>query len=301
METEFILERNVTDVKRNYDSICCFRSRDSSIDKRVCWEITTDCNLGCEFCHRYDHLSEYYDVSDLEKTIEIFLENKITNVILSGGEPLLHPQFFEILKKLHSHNFSIDICTNGTLLTDENIKELRKYISEISVSLDSYTSIRHDSMRKTPGAFSKTCKNIDKLIECGFDVHITTVVDCEFASHIKQMTKYLYEKGIKSVAYLGLIPLDTGKNDLFEADCQHIIFEQISEVRKRYPDMAINTKQLLLKSGCVCGAGRYVFGMGVDGDVLHPCLLTRERSSKVRNDTSPGLCPGSRYLTQKGV
>ena len=202
---------------------------------------------------------------------------------------------------LHSHNLSIDICTNGTLLTDENITKLRNYVSEISVSLDSYTNIRHDNMRKTPGAFLKTSENIDKLIESGFDVHITTVVDCEFVGHIKQMTKYLYEKGIKSVAYLGLIPLDTGKNDLFEAGCQSIIFEQISEVRKRYPDMSINTKQLLLTSGCVCGAGRYVFGMGVDGTVLHPCLLTRDRNSKVRNYTAPGLCPGSRYLTQKGV
>lgn len=286
---------------KNYDSICCFRSRDSSIDKRVCWEITTDCNLNCEFCHRYDHLSEYYDIYYLEKTMEIFSENKITNVILSGGEPLLHPQFFEIIKTLHTNKFSVDVCTNGTLLTDKNITELRKYISEISVSLDGYTNIRHDSMRKATGAFSKTCESIDKLIENGFDVHITTVVDCEFAGHIKQMTKFLYEKGIRSVSYLGLIPLNTGENNLFEPVYQRALSEQLSEVRKKYADMFINTKQLLLTSGCACGAGQYVFGMGVDGTILHPCLLTRERNSKAKNYTAPGLCPGSKYLTQKGV
>lgn len=285
----------------SYDSICCFRSKDLSIDKRVCWEITTDCNLMCKFCHRYSYNKEYYDISKIERTIDIFTQKSISNIILSGGEPLLHKNFFEIIEILYKNNFKLDVCTNGTLLTNEVIKDLHKYVSEISISLDGYTSARHDHMRNTPGAFLAVSNNIDKLIENGFDVHITTVVDYEFTEQIMKMTAYLHEKGIRSVSYLGLIPLNTGVNDLFRPECQDILIRQISEAREKYRDMAINTKQLLLTSNCTCGAGKYVFGMGVDGIILHPCLLTRKRNSKAYDFTSPGLCPGSKYLTQKGV
>lgn len=284
----------------NYDSICCFRSREDSLNKRVCWEITTDCNLRCAFCHRYDFDNHFYNTDNLDQTILLLKEKKITNVIISGGEPLLHPQLFEIMDALKSNGFDLDLCTNGTIVNETILLSLKKYLSEISISIDSYSSARHDSMRSTKGCFNKTVSGIKQFLNAGFEVHTTTVIDSSFANEILSMTEYLHNIGVKSIAFLGLIPIDSGKNSLFDKDCQSVLLNQINIVRERYPDMSINTKQLLVEqSRCSCGAGKIIYGLGTDGLELFPCLLMRKRSNKIPNNSGPGLCPGSRYLTQR--
>ena len=195
--------------------------------------------------------------------------------------------------------FDIDLCTNGTLLDDKIIARLKAKLSEISVSIDGYDSTRHERMRQTQGCFAQTISNVQRLIENGFVVHVTTIIDPSFASQISRMTAFLHDCKIRSVAYLGLIPIGTGENNLFTPECQAELEKQIDQVRAEFPDMAINTKQLLAnRSGCHCEAGSIVFGLGVDGLTLHPCLLTRKRQGQQYGETK-GLCPGSRYLTQR--
>ena len=285
---------------KNSDSICCFRSREESRDRRVCWEITTACNLKCSFCHRANFENEFYDYQNIEQTIGLLKEHAITNVIISGGEPLLHPHFFDIVKRLREEKFDIDVCSNGVLFDDNNLVTLRNFLSEISISLDGYEPGRHDQMRGLKGSFEKTIINIKKLIEHGFDVHITTVVDSQFAGEIVKTVDFLNALGIKTVSFLGLIPIDSGENNIFHDDCQRKLIDQISEVRTKYPEMVINTKQLLCEqSKCNCGAGNIIFGLGTDGIELVPCLLTRKREGKDERKIGPGLCPGSKYLTAR--
>ena len=287
-------------MSRGYDSICCFRSRDESSGRRVCWEITTDCNLNCPFCHRYDFNSEYYDIKRLSQTISLLHEHGIKNIILSGGEPLLHPSFFELVDKLYIAGFDLDVCSNGVPLDDEIIRKLKVRLGEISISIDGYEAEQHDRMRHTPGCFESTIKNLDLLVLAGIEVHVTTVVDVSFAGNIDSMTRFLHVHGVRSVSYLGLIPLGIGYNPLFSPECQKILEKQIDIVREKYSDMSINTKQLLInRSRCKCEAGNLVFGLGTDGLVLYPCLLTRKREGVEAIGSTEGLCPGSRYLTQR--
>lgn len=283
-----------------YDSICCFRSKENSKDKRVCWEITTSCNLSCAFCHRYNHRSEYYDAKNIDTTMMILKDKGINSVIISGGEPLLHPDLFEVMEKLYQNGFELDICTNGTIMNDRVISSLSRYVSEISISIDGMTAERHDQMRGVKGCFDKTISTVNLLIKNGFEVHVTTLVDVGFAKKIVEMTDFLYSLSVKSIAYLGLIPLESGKNNLLSQQCQSVLEEQIETARNKYPDISINTKQLLVnKSKCSCSAGDIVWGLGTDGVQLVPCLLTRQRNNKTFDGTGVGLCPGSKYLTQR--
>lgn len=282
-----------------YDSICCFRSSEKSVRKRVCWELTTDCNLNCPFCHRFRSGALYYDMDKLRQTTDLLRNKGIDNIILSGGEPLLHPRFFDLFDRLRFEGFEMDICSNGTLIDDKTAGWLRGRISEISISVDGYEPDRHDRMRCSPGSFEAAMKAVRRLTEAGIDVHITTVVDAPFIPHIERMTGFLYQNNIRSVAYLGLIPIGAGKNELTEPSNQTLLRQQIGSVRSRYPEMEINTKQLLKDAGLhQCGAGKIVFGMGVDGTKLYPCLLLRERDSRGEYGAAEGFCPGSKYLNR---
>lgn len=213
---------------------------------------------------------------------------------------MLHPDFRRIFDALYESGFELDVCTNGTLLDSSDIYYFRDKLSEISISIDDYENIRHDRMRGVEGAFEQTMKNVRCLIESDIEVHATTVVDNLFAEKIIPMTNFLYNEGIRSVSYLGLIPIGTGENLLFSENIQKVLEEQVDYVRKKYVDMQINTKHLLMrKSFYQCKAGSVVYGLGVDGLTLCPCLLTREREGKSIGDERVGMCPGSRYLTQR--
>lgn len=284
---------------KNYDSSCCFRSREESTMRRVCWEITTGCNLNCKFCHRYGFDNKYYDVANLSETIKLLKERHIENIIISGGEPLLQPDIFDIINILFRENFELDICSNGTLITYDIAMKLKQYLSEISISIDGYDSLRHDHMRNSPGCFNKTINGVLTLIKLGFEVHVTTVVDVTFIEQIVKMTDFLVNLGVRSVSYLGLIPINTGQNPLFNSNVQDILLEQLTVSRNKHKNISINSKQLLASANCKCGAGDIVWGLGVDGLQLYDCLLTRKRDGKTVDDISQGRCPGSFYLTRK--
>lgn len=287
---------------KSYDSICCFRSNDSSLKKRVCWELTTDCNLKCAFCHRYGNEPSLYNISGLDKTSLLLQEKGITDVIISGGEPLLHPDIFVIMERLKSKGFHVDLCSNATLINESMIPKLKDSLREISISIDGFSHVRHEKMRGVEGCFNQTVEAVHLLIKSGIEVHTTTVVDHLFVDKITVMTDFLVELGVKSMAFLGLIPINTGKNLLFQTDIQKKIVHQLDEARKKYPTIEINSKQLVFgASNCHCGAGKFVWGMDEKGDILHDCLLTRMRKDKDMSAPTLGLCNGSKYLTRKLV
>lgn len=284
----------------SYDSICCFRSNALSSTKRVCWELTTDCNLNCLFCHRYGKIAQYYDVSYLSQTIALLKSAGINDVILSGGEPLLHPHIFNILSSLQKEGISVDICSNGTLINQHMAFRLKPYLSEISISIDGYNADRHEIMRNTKGCFDNTINAIQLLINNGFEVHTTTVVDESFCEQILTMVNYLVDLGVKSIAFLGLIPLNAGENALLNKNVQKMLVKQLEAARIKYPNISINTKQLVkTKSMSTCSAGRTVFGLDRDGLKLHSCLLTRSNTTNEKIDISFGFCPGSSFLTKQ--
>jgi MoaA/NifB/PqqE/SkfB family radical SAM enzyme len=80
----------------------------------------------------------------------------IQNIIISGGEPLLHPKLLDIMTALNREGFDLDLCSNGTLINHDVALKLKQYLSEISISIDGYNHFRHDYIRNVQGSFEKT-------------------------------------------------------------------------------------------------------------------------------------------------
>ena len=79
---------------KGYDSICCFRNRHDD-GYRILLEVTNRCNENCVFCHAKD--KNTLSLEQISTIIGHLKQIKIHDVILTGGEPLLHKQFSEIL------------------------------------------------------------------------------------------------------------------------------------------------------------------------------------------------------------
>lgn len=134
-------------------------------------EITSKCNLRCKHCY---NSSGNNNEMPFEKFKEIVLELKklgVNFISLSGGEPLLHSRFWELLDFLDSENIFFLIITNGCLWTDNIIQKIKKYSCNIQLSLDGGSEQTHDFIRGT-GMFNLAINNMEKLIESGFKGNI---------------------------------------------------------------------------------------------------------------------------------
>jgi radical SAM protein with 4Fe4S-binding SPASM domain len=139
-------------------------------------ELTSRCNERCIHCYiphenKTDDIapSLFYDVLDQCRNIGLL------NLTLSGGEPMLHPNFLDFLKKAKEYDFSINILSNLTLLNDEIVAEMKaNRLSSVQVSLYSMDAVIHDSITQHPGSFEKTKNAILKLIENDIPLQISS-------------------------------------------------------------------------------------------------------------------------------
>ena len=99
---------------------------------------------------------------------------KLLHLTLSGGEPMLHKNFFDFLRKCKEYDFSVNVLSNLTLLNDEIIKEMKaNHLLGVQVSLYSMDSNIHDEITQMKGSFEKTKNAILKLIENDIPLQIS--------------------------------------------------------------------------------------------------------------------------------
>ena len=126
----------------------------------LAWEITRSCNLSCAHCRaaaEFGHYEGELTLDQIKATIDDIAT--ITNpiIILTGGEPLMRPDIWEIVDYAQSKGAMPVIGTNATLITDEIAEQMAAHgIPRISVSVDFPRAEEHDVFRGQPGCFDAT-------------------------------------------------------------------------------------------------------------------------------------------------
>jgi len=139
----------------------------------VIWNLIRRCNLTCKHCYTTstdinfpNELStpEIYAVMDDLKAF------KVPVLILSGGEPLLHPDIFAISRRAKDMGFYVALSTNGTKISEQNIDEIADINYQyIGVSLDGIKDT-HDQFRRVKGSFDQALHGIHLCLEKGIKV-----------------------------------------------------------------------------------------------------------------------------------
>ena len=82
------------------------------------------CNLSCTYCNEFDNFSQPVPTEEMLRRIDHLRRLRTTIITISGGEPLLHPDLDEIIRRIRKHTILAGLITNGYLLTPERIKRL---------------------------------------------------------------------------------------------------------------------------------------------------------------------------------
>ena len=132
---------------------------------RVHLEVSAPCNERCVHCY----FPEFYRKGVMPR--ELFLrileqckECDVLSITISGGEPMLNPDLLFFIKECRENNFSINLLSNLTLLSDEMLQEFIKTpLLSIQTSLYSMNADVHDSITTVKGSFEKTKRAIEIL------------------------------------------------------------------------------------------------------------------------------------------
>ena len=181
----------------------------------VAWEVTRNCNLNCVHCRAAATRGPY--TGELDTPAALSLLDQIAQVgqpiiILTGGEPLLRPDIFEIARYGTGKNLRMVMAPNGTLITKAVAEKMADAgIMRISVSLDGATRETHDTFRGVNGSFDGALNGLQLAREAGIEFQINTTITQANLDEIERIQDLAVELGAAAHHIFLLVPTGRGK------------------------------------------------------------------------------------------
>jgi heme b synthase len=181
----------------------------------VAWETTRNCNLNCVHCRAAATRGPY--TGELDTRAALDLLDQIAQVakpiiILTGGEPLLREDIFEIAKYGDAKGLRMVMAPNGTLVTPEIARKMADSgIQRISVSLDGSSAESHDEFRGVTGAFDGALSGIANAKAAGIQFQINTTITKANLDQIPKILELAESLGAVAHHIFLLVPTGRGK------------------------------------------------------------------------------------------
>ncbi len=182
----------------------------------VAWEVTRTCNLACIHCRAAALDRPYPNELTKEECFRVLDEiGEIGKpiIILTGGEPLLRSDIFEIAAYGNALGFRMTMAVNGTLLTPEKAEKMVQVgIQRISVSIDGATASSHDAFRRVEGAFEGALGGIESAKAAGLDFQINTTITKQNLEELPAIQGLAVSLGAVAHHIFLLVPMGRGKD-----------------------------------------------------------------------------------------
>ena len=182
----------------------------------IAWEVTRSCNLNCVHCRATANCGPYPGELSTEKCFHLIDEIAAMSspvIILTGGEPLLRPDIFEIAAYGTNKGLRMVMATNGTLVDSATVKKMiQSGIKRVSISIDGKDAPSHDNFRQEKGAFDKAMAGIDAMKEAGMEFQINTTITKANLKQIKDILELAKKLGAAAHHIFLLVPTGRGRD-----------------------------------------------------------------------------------------
>jgi heme b synthase len=287
------------------------------VPKWIAWEITRRCNLKCIHCRSSSEL-EIQAHPDFPTEEALRIIDDITSyakpvIVLSGGEPLLRNDVFDIARYGTEKGLRMCLATNGTLVTEKICTEIKDSgIKIVSLSLDGSTEAVHDDFRSQQGAFAGTVHAARLFKRHGIEF----IINSSFTKRNQEEIPKVYQlaKDLGATAWYLFMIVPTGRGE--EIMEELISKEDYERILEWHYDMEKDEKNLLVRPTCAphyyrvvlqrskkegekfqrrtlkfstggakgCIAGQLIVLVDVDGNVL-PCSYFPKSAGNLREQS----------------
>jgi len=201
----------------------------------VVWNLIRRCNLACKHCYSISADKDFSGELTTQEVYAVMDDLKTFGVpvlILSGGEPLLRPDIFDISHRAKSKGFYVGLSTNGTLINKENIRDIAGAgYNYVGISLDGIGET-HDRFRRKKGAFDASMNAIRLCQDLDIKVGIRFTMTADNSHHLPDMLTLLDDYDIdrfyfSHLNYAGRGNVHRKDDAIFEATrtCMDLLFD----------------------------------------------------------------------------
>lgn len=262
---------------------------------RVEVELTEQCNLKCKFCYNSQNPLISDRVFDI---IERLHEMGVLEIILTGGEPISHPLFTEILDKCCKYFDKVMVQTNGTLIDEKIAKILKsKGVYGVNVSLHGDKEL-HEKLTLVEGSYEQAYAALEHLISQGVNSASNFVLTTENISDFPNTIRKLHDMGVNGMTLTRFTPTGVGADNAYLS----ISTEQLVEVLGQADDFlesCLNKNFYVLLANSVpycalpknlnhyseyCHFGASRFYIDINGNVLM-CGMSRLQIGNILSET----------------
>lgn len=208
-----VKKKNMLELAQYQQHLCGFPKL-----KYLFLEITDQCNLSCRHCgsnctannHTYLPLEKIKEV--LLQVVKAYDAREIM-ICITGGEPFLHPDVYDIVRFARRNGFSVGITSNGTLIDEETANKIvSSGINTIAVSVDGLAD-SHDRFRNKKGSFDIAIRGINNLKANGADPQVITVVHPGNINILQSMFELFQREKISSWRLVNVDPIGRARAD----------------------------------------------------------------------------------------
>jgi radical SAM protein with 4Fe4S-binding SPASM domain len=175
-------------------------------------ELTEACNLRCRFCYNSQQpvlCSKYNDI------IDRLANEKVMEIVLTGGEPMLHPDFVKIVEICSNKFTKVQIQTNGTHITREMAKTLEAFhVQSVNVSLHGFEET-NDYLTRVKGSYKKALDGIKAILSTNVMVVSNFVLTSKNISELPAHIDCLCNIGVKNFTLTRFSPTGVGSSSTF--------------------------------------------------------------------------------------
>jgi MoaA/NifB/PqqE/SkfB family radical SAM enzyme len=260
--------------------------------KELTLEITQKCLNNCIYCSSYSNKDSAHEIQ-LEKIKSIIDECKelgFTHINLSGGEPFLHKDIFEIVKYINTKGLHIDIYSSGIVLNENGEKShlkvkilntIRPYIDNIIFNVQTLDSDKYNKIVNEDHNINLLLKSIQMSVFAGLSTQINFVPMNLNKDELSYIIENLKSLGISKINILKLVEQGRVKDNkdivLSNKETYNLV-----EYIKQKQDNNIRLGDSFTSCNCSsCNAGKNKLVIRYDGQVL-PC----ERFKEITNDNN---------------
>jgi AdoMet-dependent heme synthase len=256
-------------------------------------EVTQRCNIRCTHCYNFDRDADRKQTSacpsrpDLTSAEILALIDDLHRegcffLSLTGGEAMLHPDFFAFLDRAAERNMAVHVLSNGTLLRPGMVGRLAGYpnLTKISLSLYGATAEVHDGITQAPGSWARTWAGAERLRGRGIGVRLKFIVMRHNAHQVEAMIASADARGFSYGVDLTVTARHDGDPGSLAVRIDRAQLEQLCRgpLQKH---LYLGPERPVTSSTFACNCGRGNCAITAQGDV-QPCIAVPLVAGNVR-------------------
>ncbi len=172
---------------------------------KIIFELTNLCNFSCTYCIREEEGPKHYlPLTIVDKVLsETRAYRNVHFVAFTGGEPTLHPEFGEIVRRVTENGLPFSFVTNGWQFDKvfRQIEPYKKFVRNVSFSLDGARETTHDELRGRVGSYRRIMKAISSCRFHSMPVHLHMVVTTKNRGELEEMAILAGRLGVEALGY----------------------------------------------------------------------------------------------------